>query len=537
MEEEWTTDTVSRDFINARHSEHQACEFENAIRSTAKVTIVTSSKTKKEILHAEVQNTTDTSSNEPFDIFMEALAKHGGQFDALSSPVVAGLILDAQYNRCSEYPFGHVGAGRQNGAGISLGTFGSHLTYSWPRFMEEINSCLTDPRLPGARITEGKSPIWKSCALGQSAFLSAVGLAFGVDRYGHMQDTAAQDWRRFCMPDAERPDCSIWDLRDALNLRLSSHFLLPSDKSLTDKERTSEPAAEPHFTENEEGELDAILHIRSPIGLVRISFNGVPEATPSSSSPAGELEYLLDELEQRFDRAEPLRIDVLSFNGKELTIEDVWKTLSVKKFIRIPGSAIRLSKRSVYTDAGRFSKDSVCEWAQLLKERGPDGTLHRAISIDMRVGGYWEGGIVEYADGHKSHWGAMRTDGREHNFASVSHILTLPPMAAVKVKRIEINRGRDEYMQGVRVHLTHHIVRGELNVNSDYEADNIRLEPERGEDVVGFYGRSGLRGGVMEFGIITCASDVGMDGLPEAVFDMPELRNTIGMDDERTGDE
>jgi len=206
LEEEWTTDTVSRDFVNARHSEHHACDSENAIRSTAKVNIVRSSKSKKEILYAEGKDTTPTSNNELFDIFMEALAIHGGQFDALSSPVVAGLILDAHYNKCEEQPFGHAGTGCQNSSGISLGTFGSHLTYSWPRFTEEVNSCLTDARLPGAKITDGKSSIWKSCAFGQSSFLSAVGLAFGVNRNSHKQQTAAQDWRRHSMPGVATSD-------------------------------------------------------------------------------------------------------------------------------------------------------------------------------------------------------------------------------------------------------------------------------------------------------------------------------------------
>lgn len=542
LEEEWTTDTVSRDFINARHSEHHACDAEDAIRSTAKVTIVRSSKTKKEILYAEGRGTTPTSNNELFEIFMEALADHGGQFDTLSSPVVAGLILDAHYNKCTEQAFGHVSTGRHNSSGISLGTFGSHLTYSWPRFTEEVKSCLTDPRVPGPKISRGKSTIWESCAFGQSSFLSAVGLAFGVNADSHEHGdecTMVQNWRRQFLPsastlggssgDADMVDCSVLDLKDALNLRLSQHFLLPTDKQFIDAQRTAEPVAEPKFTDNEQGELDAVLHIISAVGIARISFNKTPESTPSINSPTDEREYTQDELEQRFDRSQPLRLDVLGFNGKELTINDVWKTLTVKTFVRIPGSPTRLFKRSVYTDAVETNSGDMCEWAQLLKERGPDGAIHRATSIDLRVGCWWDGGVISYADGHKSHWGPMRTGGREHRFGGhASQTITLPP--GVNIKRIEVNRGQNEhYMQGVRVRLADRTVRGELNARRGDGANVIRLEPASHEVIVGFYGKSGTHDGVMEFGIITVAKSVGLEGLPDAVFDLPELRNTVGM--------
>ncbi|KAJ4343397.1 hypothetical protein N0V95_006659 [Ascochyta clinopodiicola] len=549
LEEEWTTDTVSRDFVNARHSEHHACDEEDAIRSTARVNVVRSSKTKKEILYAEGKDNTPTSSNELFDIFLDALATHGGQFDTLSSPVVAGLILDAHYNKCTEQALGHVGIGRHNYSGISLGTFGSHLTYSWPRFTEEVNSCLTDARVPGAKLSKGKSTIWESCAFGQSSFLSAVGLAFGVNRNSNNEREVAQHWRKHFMAgvaesdestgDQTMTDCTSWALKDALNLRLSPHFLLPSDKRFTDEERTSEPVVEPKFTENEQGELDAILHIRSPVGIASISFNQVHEATPSINSPASECDYSQDELEQRFNRLQPLRLDVLGFNGKELTISDVWKSLTVKTFVRIPGSSIRLFKRSVYTDSVESnSNNNMCEWAQLLKERGADGNIHRATSIDLRVGCWWDGGVVEYADGHKSHWGPMRTDGRIHQFGGhASQTIDLPPN--VSIKRIEVNRARDEhYMQGVRMRLTDRTVRGELNARGNDESSIVRLEPASHEVIVGFYGKSGERDGIMEFGIITVAKSVGLDGLPESVFDLPELRNTVGMgnDARTTGD-
>lgn len=545
LEEEWTTDTVSRDFINARHSGHHGSDSQNAIRSTAKVNVVRSSKTKKEILYAEGNDAGTTSKNNLFSIFMEALADHGGQFDTSSSPVVAGLILDAHYNQSSNCTLGHVSHGVHNPAGISLGTFGSHLTYSWPRFTEEITSCLTDARVPGAKLSNDNFTIWESCAFGQSSFLSAVGLAFGVRsaplKHGKL-GTTAQHWQKQFLPsaspsvgsseDVSITNSAILDLKDALNLRFSHHLLLPTDKRFSDAQRNAEPVAEPKFSDNEKGELDASLQLNSTVGIARISFNKIPEATPSINLPINEREYFQEDLEQRFDRFKPLQLDVLGLNGKELTIPNVWKILSVGTFVRIPGSSIRLYKRSVYTDEVETSSaDDMCEWAQLLRERGPDGNIHRAISIDLRVGCWWDGGVVEYADGHKSHWGPMRTDGREHEFGGhASEVIDLPPN--VNIKRIDVNRGgSSRNMEGVRMRLTDRTVRGELNARHDGSTNVIRLEPAPHEVIVGFYGRSGSYDGIMEFGIITVSKAVGLDGLPDAVYDLPELKNTVGMGD------
>ncbi|KAF3003162.1 hypothetical protein E8E13_009049 [Curvularia kusanoi] len=540
LEEEWTADTVSREFINAQHSEHYACNSGGVVRSTAKITIVKSSKTKRDILNGD--SSFSGSDNVLFKYFMEALADHGGQFDTSSSPVVAGLIFDAHYNKATEQTFGHISTGRHNASGISLGTFGSHLTYSWPRFTEEVNSCLTDSR-PGTKISGRNSTIWESCAFGQSSFLSAVGLAFGNNRESHEHGdecTKTKDWRKRFLPckealagsseDAVMSDCAAFELQDALNLRLSKHFLLPTDKCFTEEQRQAEPVAEPKFTENERGELDAILHIASDVGIARISFNEVPEATPSINDPTIVCDYSEGELESRFERSKPLRLEVLGYNGRELIIENVWRMLAVKTFVRIPGSSIRLFKRSVYTSGIESVEESeTCEWAQLLKERGADGNIHRAISIDLRVGCWWDGGVVKYADGHKSHWGPMRTGGREHRFGGhASQTITLPP--DVQIKRIEVNRGHTQhYMQGVRMRLADRTVRGELNARHGDNANVIRLEPASHEVIVGFYGRSAKHDGVMEFGIITVAKDIGLDGLPDAVYDLPELKNTVGL--------
>jgi hypothetical protein len=238
--------------------------------------------------------------------------------------------------------------------------------------------------------------------------------------------------------------------------------------------------------------------------------------------PLSKLLFTEQSLEERFDRARPLSLRVLGRNGREATVNNVWMMLAVQSYVRIPGSNLRLYKRSVYSDGRETTGQHYYEWAQLLREKGPDGKVHRATSIDLRVGCWWDGGIVKYEDGHVSHWGPMRQGGQVHVFGGhASEEIQLPPN--VNIKRIEVNRGsRQPQMEGVRMHLTNRTSAGELNGR----ANIVKLQPSAQEVVVGFYGRTSADyGAVAEFGIITAPKDVGLDGLPDAVFDLPELRN------------
>jgi hypothetical protein len=112
-----------------------------------------------------------------------------------------------------------------------------------------------------------------------------------------------------------------------------------------------------------------------------------------------------------------------------------------------------------------------------------------------------------------------------------SEEIQLPPN--VNIKRIEVNRGRlgAPEMEGVRMHLTNRTSAGELNGRGNI----VKLQPSAQEVIVGFYGKTSDNcGGVVEFGIITAPKDVGLNGLPAAVFDLSELRNEDRMVD---GDE
>jgi hypothetical protein len=312
-----------------------------------------------------------------------------------------------------------------------------------------------------------------------------------------------------------------WNLSDALSFCNLAHFGLPSDPIISNEDRHAQPLIDVSHSGDEH--LTSTLQITSASGIVRVSFNGREDANPTLQEPSYELLFTEQNLEERFDRARPLSLRVLGLNGREATVNNVWKMLTVQSFVRIPGSNVRLYKRSVYSD-GRESGQHFFEWAQLLREKGPDGNVHRAVSIDLRVGCWWDGGIVKYEDGHVSHWGPMRYEGRVMEFGGhASEEIQLPPN--VNIKRIEVNRGGGigvPEMEGVRMHLANRTSAGELNGRNNI----VKLQPSAQEVIVGFYGKTSDNcGGVMEFGIITAPKDVGLDGLPAAVFDLPELRN------------
>lgn len=515
--------------------------------------IVRSSRTTKEIRDADVaqQNPSGRRKNELFDYFLEALKEAGGPFTSSAHPVVAGLILDSHYSMRENMILGHAALGCHNPKGISLGMFGSHLTYSWPRFLEEVTSCLTDTRAPGDTVGNDNNQcgsIWEACSIGQGAFLHEVGHAYGSPHGpGIMERGYAQDWPKnflsktaYCrclaadgvVVDSSTPNDCRWNLRDALSFRMMPHFRIPSDGFVSPESRSSVPNV---FVESDGGdEASASLQITSTIGIAQVAFNDKVEEYPAISDPATNLCFPEDQLEHLFDRAQPLSLKVLGVNGKEWSTKNVWRMFAVKTVIRIPGTDIRLYRKSVSHCDGESSSDSkYLVWAQLLKEKGPDGRIHRATSIDLRVGCIWDGGVVKYDDDHVSHWGLMRQHGRIHQFGGhASEEIDLPPNT--HITKIEVNRGpnSEHYrggwgsMYGIRMHLSNGTKAGELNADGRDGWSISTLEPTENEVIVGFYGKSEPYGcGVLEFGIITAPKSVGLDGLPDATFDMQELRN------------
>jgi hypothetical protein len=542
LDEEWAADTISRDFLNARVD--GALDSKGAMRSTAKINIIRSSKTVKEIRDKDItqQNPAARRKNDLFDHFLDALKEAGGPLASDARPIIAGLILDSHYNVSQKLILGHAALGCNNPDGISLGMLGSHLTYSWPRFLEEVTSCLTDIRIPGDKVGNDNgecNTMWEACVIGQGAFIHEVGHAFGSPhRSGIMERGYAQDWpknflsrtaySRHLKADGVLVDPHTtsnkarWNLADALSFRMLPHFRLPTDPLISDEERNASPEA---YAEHNGDEGPATLVIGSSSGIVRITFNHTEMSQPLGwmHDAPKRVEHTEASLEKRFDRTQPLALNILAYNGKETNIGNVWKILASRTFIRIPGSDIRLTKRLAFPDDS--SSERRYEWAQLLREKSKDGKLHRAVSIDLRVGCVWDGGVVKYADGHTSHWGPMRCHGQKHNFGGhASEKIHLPE--GVEITCIEVNP-----RNGVRVHLSNGKSAGELN--GRHHSEIVKLTPSPDEVIVGFYGKSERGGGfceVEEFGIITVKREVGIEGLPDMVWDMPELRNTSGME-------
>jgi hypothetical protein len=394
--------------------------------------------------------------------------------------------------------------------------------------------------------------MWESLAIGQGAHLHEVGHSFGAPHRDHgiMECGYRQDWPKnflaktaYCRAlrtegltvDSNTPNDARWHITDALSFRVLPHFRLPSDPVLSSEDRTSKPKIAVDFADDAQGQdQDPILRITAAIGIARVTFNDETEDKPTPVTPARALQYTESELLGRFDQSKPLQLSVLGFNGKETKVANAWHFFTNKTFIRIPGSSIRLTKRMVSSNSVMEDlENNTYQWAQLLRKRGSNGVVHRATSIDLRVGCSWDGGVVRYEDGTVSHWGPMCHRSREpFSFGGhASEVIDLPE--GVAITRIEVHSQDTDYMEGVRMYLADGTARGELNSYDDKSTDIHVLEPGPNETIVGFFGTSSKVGftGVLNFGIITVSKDVGLDGLPDVVYDMPELKNTAGLGD------
>lgn len=121
------------------------------MQSTAKIHLIRTEKTVAELRDVQLaqQNEHGSGRDELHAIFSQALKAHGGVFQIAACPVVAGMILDSHFSATKNMILGHAALGAHNPHGLSLGMMGSHLTHSWPRFFEEIPSCLLDTTKPG----------------------------------------------------------------------------------------------------------------------------------------------------------------------------------------------------------------------------------------------------------------------------------------------------------------------------------------------------------------------------------------------------
>lgn len=498
------------------------------MKSVPKVHLIRTDKTVAELRNPQYaqQNRRATKDQMLHQIFTQALMQHGAPFDSSYRPVVAGLILDSKYSIEQDLILGHAALGCHNADGISLGMFGSHLTYSWPRFFDEITSCLSDATPPGDSVGNDNKEcdsMSRACFIGQGAFLHEVGHAFGADHTsGIMARGYSNDWANNFLPQAvDSKHDAKWDLQDALRFMLKPHFRLPGDERIT----SDFIQAEIRIEVPADGDGDS-LTVCSTSGLAQV----VVTSTGNDSTKTYDLrsessgictEFLITDL-QSFDRAMPLQISALAMNGKTKVVKDAWRLLASKPYISLPGTKVKLRKRSV--KAANMTEyeegDHVTNWSVLLRKRGSKGSLARASGIDLRVGCTFDGAVVYYNDSTRQNCGPAEYGGSgERDFGGhASEHKDIPKKA--RIVKVEIGeRGSWGGLDGIRMTLDNGDTWGDLNADTEHDKIEV-LQPAPDEKIVGFFGTSAPY--VQEFGIITAPKDF---KVPDAVYDMRELQN------------
>ncbi|KAK1750412.1 putative peptidase family-domain-containing protein [Echria macrotheca] len=518
LEEEWTTSTLS--------STHSSSHPAPPSASVPKVHLIRTDHTVATLreAHRAQQHPWARDVNSLHAIFSAALKAYGPPFS--DGPVtVAGLILDSHYDAERDLILAHAALGAHDPAGLSLGMFGSHLTYAWPRFLEEVSDCLADSTRPGGTVGNDNGEcgtMWEACAVGQGAFLHEVGHAFGAPHTsGIMERGYSPDWVKwfvskvgYCSKkgedgrlvrspeeEGEEGNKCRWDVRDLLRFKALPGFALPGDGDVD--------AGEPVFEMEEEGDG---VRVKCAAGIAVVMLNGGLEPVAFPWEPVGELVLKVVELEGRFDKTKPLELVVVGMNGKEKKM-DVWKFMSSKSWIRVPGTNIRLLKKAVGEE-----QDGSWQWAVMLKKRGKHGKLVDASKIDVRVGCALDGAVVYYRDGTTIPCGPRGRHGDDDPGMGGHQAKKIAIRPGVEVVKVAVN-GSSGSLRGLRIWLSDGNARGALNCGSDREQVQV-LTPDPGQRIIGFYGSS--YGLCQQFGIVTAPKDV---ELPDYVYDMEELQN------------
>ena len=524
LDEEWSVDTTTQKAI--RH-------FPDAPVKTGtvpKIHIVRSDETVAELRHSRYaqQNSNAREPGALHEFFEDSLKAYGGPFTSNQRPVVAGMILDSAFSIEGNMIHGHAALGCHKPNGLSLGIFGSHLTYSWPRFFEEIPACLLDhtPTDDTVGNDNGECNILReACFVGQGAFLHEVGHAFGADHTtGIMARGYSKHWPHNFLAHSEAEHDAKWDLQDALRFRTMPHFRLPGDEPMS--KGTVQDMI--HIQPDIGAETDVLtIHCSAGLARIEIIYDGELKRMELMNWKSPCTSFKISDIDKQYDRSKSLSITVLAMNGKKRSVKDIWYLLKQTSFIRIPGSDLILHKQSVKSQTLEGSEEDsrYHQWAMLLHEKGADGKLHRATAIDLRVGCTFDGAVVYYEDGHHTNCG----DPNQRDFGGHASEKKILPKDAEIVK-VEIRRAESGWgsLDGIRMTLNDGTRWGELHDfdSEDYyerSGETLVLEAADGEKIVGFYGQSENGCGFCyEFGIITAARDC---QLPICVYDMKELRN------------
>ncbi|CAD0082683.1 unnamed protein product [Aureobasidium vineae] len=298
------------------------------------------------------------------------------------------------------------------------------------------------------------------------------------------------------------------------------------------------PSFTPHFSE-EPGCDSIVVGCKSGIAQIEITNGGTTETISYDCSLSGQRTQSVTFDLKDFDQSTPLRLDVLGCNGRVKRTSDAWKT-TIQDIIRINNSNVVLRKQSaigidVRTSDGDEETGDIPDghkWAVLLQEKGNNGKLTRAKTIDLRIGAILDGAVVYYEDGHTTPCGLRYGhSGANHYFGGGnSQKLHIPP--GVDIVKVEVNRfgWGNQVLGGIVMTLSDGTKAGCLNghwlATSMFKNNDFKvMEAGVGEKIVGFFGTSVHY--TNEFGIITGPADV---ELPPQAYDMAELQNIQARD-------
>ena len=472
LEEEWDLDTLTQESVRQGQGAGD-------LGSVVKVHIVRTNLTVKELRNKDLaqQNPAGKKKEELHSIFKAALRQHGAPFLGQAKPVVAGLILDSAYESRSDLILGHAALGAHDPDGLSLGIFGSHLTYAWPRFFEEIPGCLLDMTVPGDSVGNDNgecATMWEACTVGQGAFLHEVGHAFSRPHgKGIMSRGYSRDWAQAFLARTAKslktgveglgpvtPDSKHgchWDLSDLVCFKNLPHFRIPTDGPVV-------PAEGPQVLFKDDMEQDVVkVAIFCEAGYARVLLDGKVQPNTSVEGPAKLVHFTFDYLESNYSRGKPLILELLCMNGKEASF-DLWVLLNSRSWIKIPGSNIRLNKKSIGDPS---TNDDSQPWAVMLAKRGPGNTLITANKIDIRVGCGLDGAVVYYRDGTSVPCGPRTSGYSGHNHGMGGHQarkLALPKGVEVtKIAVCHTGGVTDAGLEGLRIWLDNGKAMGALN--------------------------------------------------------------------------
>jgi hypothetical protein len=476
LEEEWTLDTLTQ---RALHTPTMGL--------APKIHLIRTEKTTAELRDAKIaqQNPYARDKDALHATFTQALLAHGPPFTTHARPIVAGLILDSHYDVAdSKLILAHAALGCHDPKGLSLGMFGSHTTYAWPRFLEEVPSCLLDHTPTGDTVGNDNGEcgtMWRACAVGQGAFLHEVGHAMGAPHTeGIMARGYSPDWPRAFLgvvrglereeggeelevvEGGEGHECR-WDVRDALKFRALRHFWMPGDGEVSQEP----PAVELKDDDDEESDYSGVV-VKCEEGIGRVVFTaegerGQDDDRVSITNPVKSLQYSHEELAERFGKGKVVAVEVTGMNGKQCLVGDIWAFFRNRSSIQVPGTGIRLKKRAITSD--EYSDGNVWNWAVMLKKRDSKGELVDATKIDLRVGALLDGAIVYYKDGTKIPCGPRGPPGRDPSMGGhQSRKLGIPE--GVEVVKVAVTR-QGRYLVGLRMWLSNGKAMGALNCRSD----------------------------------------------------------------------